>query len=99
MFEQLRVEYPEPVEGRWFVYLLECSDHSIYAGSTDNAVRRIHDHNSGTAAQWTKMRKSVQLIYFEIWGSLLEARRRELQLKGWSRNKKLNLVKGSWKKL
>ena len=94
-----RVECPEPVEGQWFVYLLECKDSSIYCGSTDNPIRRLHDHNAGIAAQWTKMRRPVQLVYIEIWNSLLGARRRERQIKGWGILKKSNLIQGKWIKL
>lgn len=97
-YKYQEVECPEPVEGQWFMYLLECKDNSLYCGSTDNLIRRIHDHNSGIAAQWTKMRKPVQLVYFEIWESLLLARRRELQIKGWSYLKKSNLINGMWGK-
>ncbi len=98
-FHHRRVECPEPVEGQWFVYLLECKNNSLYCGSTNNPARRIHDRNSGSAAQWTKMRRPVQLVYFEIWDSLLKARRREKQIKGWSHIKKTNLIEGKWGKL
>ncbi len=94
----LRVECPEPVEGQWFVYLIECRDNSLYCGSTDNPIRRMHDHNTGIAAKWTKMRRPVQLVYFEVCDSLLKARRRELQIKGWSYIKKSNLIEGNWGK-
>ena len=97
-YKYQRVECPEPVEGQWFVYLLECRDNSLYCGSTDNTIRRVYDHNAGIAAQWTKMRRPVQPVYFEIWFSLLEARRRELQIKGWSHEKKSNLINGKWGK-
>jgi putative endonuclease len=97
-FKFNRVECPEPVEGQWFVYLLECKDNSLYCGSSDKPDRRIRDHNAGIAAQWTKMRRPIQLIYYEIWSSLLEARRRESQIKGWAYSKKCNLIKGKWSK-
>ncbi len=97
-FKYPRVECPEPVEGQWFLYLLECKDNSLYCGSTNNPVRRVSDHNAGIAAQWTKMRRPVQLVYFEIWNSLLEVRRRELQIKGWNYAKKSNLITGKWNK-
>jgi putative endonuclease len=92
-----KVECPEPAEGQWFVYLLECNDKTLYCGSTNNLIRRLHDHNAGIAAQWTKMRRPLQLIYFEAQASLIKARRREKQIKGWSYAKKLNLINQSFK--
>ncbi len=95
-FKFKRVECPEPVEGQWFVYLLECIDNSLYCGSTDNLARRILEHNKGTAALWTKMRRPLQLVYYEEWDTLTGARRRELQIKGWVQTKKVNLIIGKW---
>ena len=48
--------------------------------------------------KWTKIRRPVQLIYFETYDSLLAATRRELQVKGWVRSKKDTLIRGKWKK-
>jgi putative endonuclease len=87
-FKLPRVECPEPVEGQWLVYLLECKDGSLYCGCTDNIVRRLYEHNKGIGAQWTKIRRPLQLVYFEFWNSLLKARQRELQIKGWRNVKK-----------
>jgi putative endonuclease len=99
MFKYKRVECPELVEGQYYFYILECSDNSLYCGSSENLMQRMHDHNSGKAAKWTKERRPAQLVYFEIYDSLLSARHRELQIKGWSRNKKENLISGKWKKI
>jgi tRNA/rRNA methyltransferase len=52
----------------------------------------------GEAAEWTKHRRPVKIVYQEEYGSLVEARQREQQLKGWSRLKKEKLIGGSWKK-
>jgi putative endonuclease len=93
------VECPEPVEGQFYVYLLQCSDGSLYCGSTENLKNRLKEHNAGEAAVWTKMRKPVRLVYFETHDSLLTARRREKQIKGWTIVKKMNLVTGIWQKL
>lgn len=98
IFELKQVECPEPVEGQWFVYLIECSDHSLYCGSSNNLKRRIGDHNKGYAASYTRQRRPVQLVYYENHSSLLSARRREEQIKKWSKKKKMNLVNGIWSK-
>lgn len=92
------VECPEPVEGQYFVYLLRCSDSSFYCGSTSDVGNRIKEHNAGEAAVWTKKRRPVVLVYTESHRTLLGARRREAQIKGWSIKKKLNLVNGIWGK-
>jgi putative endonuclease len=94
-----RVECPELVEGLSYVYILECSYNSLYTGSTENLKSRKKTHDAGKAAEWTKDRRPVQLVYFETHDSLLEARRRELQIKGWVRKKKENLILGKWGKV
>ena len=92
------VECPEPVEGTFLVYLLKCGDDSIYCGSTFNLKNRLREHMSGEAATWTKMLRPVKLAYFEAYDSLISARRREKQIKGWTAKKKENLINGIWKK-
>jgi putative endonuclease len=93
------VECPEPVEGLFCVYLLLCSDQSLYCGCTNNLKRRLVDHNTGEGALWTKRRRPVTLVYFEHYDSLVSARRREKQIKGWTVKKKHNLISGVWCKL
>jgi len=95
---QKRVECPELVEGHYCVYLLRCSDNSIYCGSTENLKNQLQEHTAGEAAVWTKMRRPVTLVYFEPHESLLSARRREKQIKGWTKAKKMKLIMGVWGK-
>jgi putative endonuclease len=94
-----RVECPEPVEGHFYFYILECSDNSLYCGSSSVLSGRIEEHNTGKAAKWTRDRRPLQLVYFEVYYSHLEASRRELQVKGWVRKKKENLIFGKWSKV
>ncbi len=76
------VECPEPVEGRYYVYLLLCNDNGLYCGSATNLKNRLKEHIYGEAALWTRMRRPVKLVYSEAHDSLLIARRREKQIKG-----------------
>jgi len=99
MFKYKRVECPELVEGQYCFYILECIDHSLYCGSSSNLGNRLKDHSIGKAAIWTKVRRPVQLVYFEIYASMLQAHRRELQVKGWVRSKKENPIFGRWTKI
>ncbi len=92
------VECPEPVEGHGFVYILQCSDGSYYVGSSENVVQRIATHNAGRGPLWTRERLPVVLVYVEDHESFAIARRREEQIKGWSRIKKERLIRGEWKK-
>jgi len=85
-------------EKKYYTYLLLCCDNSLYCGSTSNLKNRLKRHNDGEGAQWTKMRRPVKLVYFEFYNSLVSARRRELQIKGWTMKKKLNLILGVWGK-
>lgn len=89
---------PDYAEGKYYTYLLECKDNSLYCGSTSDLGNRLKEHNAGEAAQWTKKRRPLRLVYFESYGSLLLARRREKQIKGWKREKKINLIFGVWGK-
>ena len=97
-FRYRKVECPELVEGLYYFYILECSDGSLYSGSSSVLSNRIKEHESGKAAKWTKERRPIQLVYFEIYDSLLAAMRREKQVKGWVIKKKENLIFGIWEK-
>ena len=77
----------------FFIYILECADKSLYVGCTNNLEKRLKQHNdSKWGAHYTKIRRPVFLIYSENFSTLKEARRREAEIKGWRREKKLKLV-------
>lgn len=79
-----------------YVYILKCSDDSVYVGCTNDLTRRVDQHNNSKyGAHYTKIRRPVILIYHESFNTLGEARRRESEIKSWPRNKKLALVKMS----
>lgn len=81
------------METPWFVYILLCRDNSYYVGITPNVKRRLQLHNSGKGAQYTRIRLPVSLLYQEKYQHKSEARKREIQLKGWSRKKKEMLIR------
>lgn len=78
---------------QYFVYLARCNDESLYAGSCTDINAREIKHNKGEGAQYTKLRRPVKIVYFEKFDNLAEARRREVQIKRWTRMKKENLIK------
>ena len=46
---------------KWFVYLLRCSDNTLYCGVTTDVERRIKEHNNGTASKYTRAKRPVRL--------------------------------------
>ena len=77
----------------FFVYILECSDGTYYAGSTNNLEKRLHEHNfAKSGAHYTKIRRPVVLKYSETVSSLSEARAREAELKRLTRKEKEKIV-------
>jgi|WetSurMetagenome_2_1015567.scaffolds.fasta_scaffold181465_2 putative endonuclease len=76
------------------VYILKCSDDSLYVGSTNDIEKRIHAHNHlKSGARYTKARRPVQLIYTKICETFKEARQREYRIKCLKREQKLELIK------
>jgi putative endonuclease len=76
----------------WYVYMLECSDASYYAGITQDPLARVSVHNAGRGARWTRMRRPTKLIYVELLPDKKTARQREIEIKGWRREKKESLL-------
>jgi putative endonuclease len=77
----------------YFVYILQCFDKTYYVGCTNNLERRFIEHNtSKKGAHYTKLRRPTVMKYSERFLTLLEARRREIEIKGWTREKKEALI-------
>ena len=77
---------------QWYVYILRCSDGSLYAGITNNLDRRVDQHNAGTASRYTRSRLPVTLEYHEKQPSKGDALKRELVIKAMSRTAKEKLI-------
>lgn len=76
-----------------YVYILRCSDDSLYTGWTNNLEKRIKAHSNGKGAKYTKARLPVELVYFEEFEDKIEAMRREYAIKKLTRKEKLLLIK------
>ncbi len=81
------------------MYILECADGSLYTGSTWDLEERLWEHHNGLGGRYTKSRLPVKLVYFEECDSIAAAYKRERQIHGWSRRKKLALIEGNEEKL
>ncbi len=73
---------------RWYLYLLECNDGTLYAGITNNLDRRVQEHNDGTASRYTRSRLPVKLIYQEQCLNKSNALKKEYGIKSLSRKEK-----------
>jgi putative endonuclease len=76
----------------FYCYILECSDGTFYTGWTTDPPRREKQHNAGTGARYTRVRRPVKLIYIEEQADRVAAMKRELAIKRMPRGKKKKLV-------
>jgi putative endonuclease len=89
-----RVEGQTNIEQPWYFYIVKCRDDSLYSGITNSIEQRVKEHNAGKGAKYTLGRRPVQLVYSEKHANSSEARKREYQVKGWTRVKKEQLIDG-----
>ena len=75
-----------------YVYMLRCSDGTIYSGYTTDPCRRTSEHNSGKGAKYTRSRLPVELVYLESVATKSQALKREAALKKLTRAEKLSLI-------
>lgn len=83
---------------KWYVYIIECKDGSFYTGRTWKPELRYDQHLSGLGGKYTARHGVKRLAYLEEYENFEEAFLREKQLQGWTREKKLKLINGEWKK-
>jgi len=77
----------------YHVYIVQCADGTLYVGTTNDVVKRIHAHNTlPTGARYTKSRRPVQLVYTETYATKGEALSREIAIKKLKRSEKLLLI-------
>lgn len=77
----------------WFVYILRCSDGSLYTGVTTDVKRRSEQHNAGTASRYTRGRLPVRVEYQEPHASRNLALKREWAVKAMARPEKESLIR------
>ena len=78
----------------WFFYIVRCRDDSLYSGIAVDLEGRLREHNKGSGAKYTSVRRPVTLVYCERYDNASRARKREEQIKGWSKIKKERLIGG-----
>lgn len=73
---------------KYYLYVLVCGDGSFYGGFTDNVAHRLHQHQVGKGAKYTKSHKPVRLLYSEDFESKSLALKAEYAFKHQSRHAK-----------
>ena len=76
----------------YFVYILECTDGSLYTGVTTDVVRRFSEHQSGKGGHFTRAKGAKKIVYIEPQLNRSAAQKREAQIKSWPREKKVALI-------
>ena len=78
---------------KWFLYVVCCSDNTLYTGVTTDLKRRLHEHNNNSrGAKYTKNRRPVKLVYWEKHANRSQAQIAEYKFKRLSRQQKLKIV-------
>ena len=77
-----------------YVYILKCSDNTLYTGWTNDLVKRLKAHNSGKGSKYTRNRLPVEFVYLEEFEDKIEAIKKEYFIKRLKKQEKLELIKG-----
>tara|TARA_B100000674_G_C37901108_1_gene943796 strand:+ start:334 stop:774 length:441 start_codon:yes stop_codon:yes gene_type:complete len=77
----------------WYLYIVLCSDTSLYTGITTNIKRRIKQHNTGQGAKYTRGRGPVELVHLRQYKNRSDASKAEAKFKKYKRKKKLQTIK------
>ncbi len=81
----------------WFVYIAAAGTGRYYVGITNDPQERLRKHNSGKGSRMATQQGPFTLVYLSHpFPNKSEARKREIQLKGWTVEKKQKLINGEW---
>ncbi len=75
-----------------WVYILRCSDGSLYVGHTNDVEQREREHQEGRGGSYTRQQRPVSVVYRQEFPTVEDAVRREHQIKRWSCKKKEALI-------
>ncbi len=79
----------------YYVYIMSNYSHRLYIGMTNDLARRVYEHKNKLVSGFSSRYDLTHLVYYEVFGTSLEAIAREKQLKGWLRSKKIELIESS----
>ena len=76
----------------YYVYILTNKSKTLYTGVTNNLTRRMYEHKNKLVEGFTKKYNLTKLVYYELFNNINDAIRREKQIKGLLRKKKIALI-------
>ena len=77
----------------WYLYVVRCSDGTLYTGITTDVTRRLHEHNvTKKGAKYTRGRRPVELVYWIDFNDRSTASKAELRFKKLSRKEKWDVI-------
>jgi putative endonuclease len=77
----------------YFLYILLCSDNTLYTGITNNLEKRMNTHSEGKGSKYVRSRSPFKVIYKEICADKSSACKRESEIKSWTRKEKISKLK------
>ncbi len=83
----------------FWTYMLHCRGGYFYVGHTDELERRVGEHKSGSVPGFTADHQPVEFVWSQEFPTRDEAKAAERRIKGWSRAKKLALIRGDWEQV
>ncbi len=83
---------------KWSLYILKCSDESLYTGITKDLEKRFKLHSEGKGARYTRTRRPLEVVYRETCKTRTEALVRECAVKALPKTKKLALIENGCQK-
>lgn len=87
---------------QYYLYIMASRTKVLYTGVTNDLQRRVHEHKGKQVSGFTSRYRVTQLVYYEEYGEIKDAIRREKQIKAWRREKKVALIENlnpEWKDL
>jgi len=90
--EETEANKDNQLNNKHYIYVVECSDGSLYTGYTTDVERRLAEHNAGEGAKYTRGRLPVKLRHQESFKSRSLAQKREYQIKQLPRIEKEELL-------
>ena len=83
------------MDKKYYVYILQTVDNTLYCGFTDDVEKRFEAHKNGEGAKYTRSHKPLKIVYTQRFETKSEAMKEEYRIKKLSRQDKIKLINGT----